>query len=73
MEQVYNFVNLSPYLITGNIESGKREGKVAGGLKGDSTNSHSAHILCIAISTDGKFLVSFSVESAHWNCLTFIV
>lgn len=43
----------------GEVESGKRLCVVPGGKKGTEGQpmGHTAHVLCIAISSDGKYLV----------------
>ncbi|XP_070559278.1 U3 small nucleolar RNA-interacting protein 2-like isoform X2 [Ptychodera flava] len=47
-------------IIKWNIETGKKEHVIPGGRKGTEGKhkGHTAHILCLAISSDGKFLVS---------------
>lgn len=44
---------------TGDVESGKKLHTIPGGRKGteDRHVGHTAHILCMAISSDGKYLV----------------
>lgn len=51
----------SVFLISsGDVESGKKLHIIPGGRKGteDRHVGHTAHILCMAISSDGKYLVS---------------
>lgn len=45
---------------SGDVESGKKLHTIPGGRKGteDRHIGHTAHILCMAISSDGKYLVS---------------
>lgn len=47
-------------LCTGDVESGKKLHTIPGGRKGteDRHVGHTAHILCMAISSDGKYLAS---------------
>ncbi|XP_077987233.1 U3 small nucleolar RNA-interacting protein 2-like isoform X2 [Glandiceps talaboti] len=47
-------------IIKWNIETGKKTHVIPGGRKGtqDRHKGHTAHILCLAISSDGKFLTS---------------
>ncbi|XP_078596304.1 U3 small nucleolar RNA-interacting protein 2-like isoform X3 [Branchiostoma floridae x Branchiostoma japonicum] len=47
-------------IIKWNIAEGKKEKVVAGGRKGteDKHQGHTAHVLCLAISSDNKFLAS---------------
>lgn len=44
----------------GDVESGKKLHVIPGGRKGteDRHVGHTAHILCMAIASDGKYLVS---------------
>ena len=45
-------------LLTGNIETGEKEGKVLGSHKAsEGSKGHKGHVLCLAVSSDGKFLV----------------
>lgn len=48
--------------LLGDVESGKKIHTIPGGRKGteDRHVGHTAHILCMAISSDGKYLVSSS-------------
>lgn len=51
----------SVFLVSsGDVESGKKLHTIPGGRKGteDRHVGHTAHILCMAISSDGKYLVS---------------
>ncbi|XP_030633350.1 U3 small nucleolar RNA-interacting protein 2 [Chanos chanos] len=47
-------------IIKWEVESGKKVHKIAGGRKGteDRHTGHTAHILCMAISSDGKYLAT---------------
>jgi len=55
---------MSDILFLGNVETGKKVHVIARGLKGSEKQptGHTSHILCLAISSDGKYLVS----SCHW-------
>lgn len=48
------------FAISGELSTGKKVHTIHGGRKGteDKHKGHTAHVLCMAISTDGKFLVS---------------
>lgn len=51
---------MNGFLISsGDVESGKKLHTIPGGRKGteDRHVGHTAHILCLAISSDGKYLV----------------
>ena len=44
--------------MTGNIETGQKEGKILGCHKAsEGSKGHKGHVLCLAITSDGKFLV----------------
>uniref|UniRef100_A0A672LKT3 U3 small nucleolar RNA-interacting protein 2 n=1 Tax=Sinocyclocheilus grahami TaxID=75366 RepID=A0A672LKT3_SINGR len=47
-------------IIKWEVESGKKAQKIAGGRKGTEARhvGHTAHVLCMAISSDGKYLAS---------------
>ncbi|XP_043108401.1 U3 small nucleolar RNA-interacting protein 2 isoform X2 [Puntigrus tetrazona] len=47
-------------IIKWEVESGKKVQKIAGGRKGTEARhvGHTAHVLCMAISSDGKYLAS---------------
>ena len=52
---------MAVYICTsGDLETGKKIHTVHGGRKGTEKKhkGHTAQVLCMAISTDGKFLVS---------------
>lgn len=53
-------------LLSGDVETGKKLHKVAGGRKGteDRHVGHTTQILCMAISSDGKYLVRISTIDA---------
>lgn len=55
-------VNLTVFLSVclGDVESGKKLNTIPGGKKGteDKHVGHTAHILCMTISSDGKYLVN---------------
>lgn len=46
-------------LFIGNIETGKKEGKILCSIKADRTKSkgHTGHVLCLAVTSDNKYLV----------------
>ena len=45
-------------LFIGNIETGQKEGKILGCHKASKgSKGHKGHILCLSITSDGKFLV----------------
>lgn len=56
-------------IFSGDVENGKKLHTIHGGRKGteDRHVGHTTHILCMAISSDGKYLVRksllFSVDS----------
>lgn len=56
-------------MLLGDVKSGKKLHTIPGGRKGteDRHVGHTAHILCMAISSDGKYLVSTPLPlwSAH--------
>jgi len=44
--------------VTGNIETGQKEGKILGCHKAsEKSKGHKGHVLCLAVTSDGKFLV----------------
>lgn len=44
--------------MTGNVETGQKEGKISGCHKASEGNKgHKGHVLCLAVTSDGKFLV----------------
>lgn len=47
---------------SGDVESGKKLNTIPGGRKGteDRHVGHTAHVLCMAVSSDGKYLVNCS-------------
>lgn len=61
---------IPPKIFLGDIENGKKLHTIKGVRKGteDQPVGHTAHILCMAISSDGKYLVS-SVLKAYFACL----
>ena len=60
---LYAFVFLISYRLLwfsfpGSVETGRRVHKIPGGKKGDTKHvGHTSHVLCLAISSDGKYLV----------------
>lgn len=52
-------------LSAGDVESGKKLHTIHGGRKGteDRHVGHTAHILCMSVSSDGKYLVSISLSA----------
>lgn len=52
-------------LSAGDVESGKKLHTIHGGRKGteDRHVGHTAHILCMSVSSDGKYLVSSSLSA----------
>lgn len=54
----------------GHVESGKKVAKIAGGRKGteDRHVGHTGHILSMAISSDGKYLVRMPNLSCRATC-----
>lgn len=65
MKQVILFLRLSLVLYSGDVASGKKLHTIHGGRKGteDRHVGHTAHILCMAISSDGKYLVSSTLPA----------
>lgn len=52
-------------MFSGEVESGRKVQKIAGGRKGTEERhvGHTGHVLCMAISSDGKYLVRDNTES----------
>ena len=51
-------VSETVHLFTGNIETGLKEGKILGCYKAsEGSKGHKGHVLCLAVTSDGKFLV----------------
>ena len=52
------------YLVTGNVETGQKEGKISGCHKAsEGSKGHKGHVLCLAITSDGKFLVRRKIKN----------
>ena len=49
------------FFVAGNVETGKREGKIPGHhsnyQNGESHDGHDGHVFALALSTDGQYLV----------------
>ena len=60
-----------PFCFSGDLQSGKKLHTIAGGRKGteDRHVGHTAHVLCMSISSDGKYLVSCGARYRHFNQL----
>ena len=55
----YDFV----HSLTGNLETGKKEGKILGCHKASKGGKgHSGHVLSLTVTTDNKFLVSIKIK-----------
>jgi ribosomal RNA-processing protein 9 len=54
-------------LFSGDIETGKKLHTIKGGRKGTEARhgGHTTQVLCMAISSDGKYLVSISTMDAQ--------
>ena len=65
------------YTLKGSLETGLKVKTVKGGRKGteDVHIGHTDHILCMAISSDGKFLVSidFKVVVFYYCCIVLLL
>ena len=64
-------------ILSGDIETGKKLHTIKGGRKGTEARhgGHTTQVLCMAISSDGKYLVSTSTMAAQTlqkqnNCVT---
>lgn len=55
----------------GDAVDGKRLHTIPGGRKGteDTHTGHTDHILCLAMSSDGKFLVSDTYQVYYVSCV----
>lgn len=61
-------------IFSGDIETGKKLHTIPGGRKGTEAQhvGHTAHILCMAISSDGKYLVNCPSSVYAADCLLII-
>lgn len=49
--------------MTGNVETGLKLGKILGCHKAsEGSKGHKGHVLCLAVTSDGKFLVRNRLE-----------
>lgn len=49
--------------MTGNVETGLKVGKILGCHKAsEGSKGHKGHVLCLAVTSDGKFLVRNRLE-----------
>ena len=56
--------------MTGNIETGQKEGKILGCHKAsEGSKGHKGHVLCLAVTSDGKFLVRRNENFEQFFCL----
>lgn len=56
-------------LLTGNIETGDKEGKILGCHKAsEGSQCHKGHVLCLAVTSDGKFLVRRNNNNTGKQC-----
>ena len=56
--------------MTGNIETGQKEGKILGCHKAsEGSKGHKGHVLCLAVTSDGKFLVRRNTNNNYWFCV----
>ena len=59
--------------MTGNIETGQKEGKILGCHKAsEGSKGHKGHVLCLAVTSDGKFLVRRN-KNNFFVCKLFLV
>lgn len=60
--------------MTGNVETGLKLGKILGCHKAsEGSKGHKGHVLCLAVTSDGKFLVRNRLEQFFVRRLFLIV
>lgn len=60
-------------MFIGNIETGIKQGKILGIRKADRTESkgHTGHVLCLAVTSDNKYLVRTVWLECHLNWIVW--
>lgn len=71
--EIWLFVHVNWWddvIFTGDAVEGKRLHTIPGGRKGteDTHTGHTDHVFCLAMSSDGKFLVSDTYEVYFVSC-----